>query len=584
MRLPPSFIEELKHRMPIESVISPYTELKRAGRNLKALCPFHSEKTPSFVVYDDNQSYYCFGCNSGGDAITFIMEVEHLDYMEAVKYLAEKAGLTMPSDTYDDTTERLRIRVLELNREAGRYFNTMLNSPAGKPGMDYLVARGMSPGLIRKFGLGYAPDSWGDVMDHLKKAGFSEAEMVAAGIAKRSQKGTVYCYFRGRVMFPIIDVRGNVIAFGGRILTNEKPKYLNSPDSLVYKKTRQVFALNFAKNTKSGTIILTEGYMDAISLYKAGLDNGVATCGTALTDDQARMIAKYCQQAVIAYDSDEAGQRATARAMTILDKTGVSVKVLSIEGAKDPDEYLKNFGAERLKKSVETSANAYAFRLDMAKKKSNLLTDEGKVAYLKDAVDILAEITFAAERDVFIGRIVKELELTRGAIEESIKQVRKRKYSQSKNKDKNRLTDSADPLEKANPQRRGNLRASRAEDLLIACLIMHPDKLETVKALLGEAGLITDMGNRLMGEIGAQIEAGGTFEMSMLSDDFTTKEMSYVAGILARHHDIVITDDDLADCGKVIVAQHQKMTNSQAGELPDNQYEEYLSHLMENKR
>lgn len=584
MRLPISFIEELKHRMPIESVISPYTQLKRAGRNLKGLCPFHSEKTPSFVVYDDNQSYYCFGCSSGGDAITFIMEAEHLDYMEAVKYLAEKAGMTLPSDTYDDKAERMRMRVLEINREIGRYFNSVLNTPQGKPGMDYLTARGLSPGLIRKFGIGYAPDSWGDAMDYLKSKGYSEEEIIAAGIAKKSQKGTVYCYFRARVMFPIIDVRGNVVAFGGRILTDEKPKYLNSPDSPVYKKTRQVFALNFAKNTKSDIIVLTEGYMDAISLYKAGLDNGVATCGTALTDEQARMMAKYCKQVVIAYDSDEAGQKATARAMTILDRTGVGVKILSIEGAKDPDEYLKNFGAERLKKSVESSSNAYAFRLDMAKKKSNLLTDEGKVAYLKDAVDILAEISFAAERDVFIGRVVKEVGLTRSAIEESIKQVRKRKMFQTKKKDAYRAQSVSDPLEKTNPQRRGNLKASRAEDLLIACIIMHPDKLESVKSLLGESGLITDLGNRLMKEIEEQIHMAGEFELSLLSDAFTTKEMGYLAGIIARHHDILITDEDLADCGRVIVSHHQKMTNLEAGDLPDNKYEEYLSRLMENKK
>ncbi|MEG1849295.1 MAG: DNA primase, partial [Oscillospiraceae bacterium] len=350
--IPESFIEELKYRSDIEQIISPYVQLKRAGRHLTGLCPFHSEKTPSFVVYPENQSFYCFGCGAGGDVVTFVRKSENLEYLEALRFLAQKAGMTLPEDAENDEAGRMRLRILECNRESARFFHAALISPAGEPGLAYLRRRQLSDTTIRRFGLGWAPDSWGSLHEHLLKKGFTEAEMLAAAVTRGGTRGS-YDSFRGRVIFPIIDLRGAVIGFGGRILGDGQPKYLNSPDTMVFKKSRNLFALNVAKATKEPRLLLTEGYMDAIAVHQAGFDNAVATLGTALTQEQARLMAQYTGEVVIAYDSDGAGQKATVRANELLAQTGIKVRVLSMTGAKDPDEFIKANGALRFKQLVE---------------------------------------------------------------------------------------------------------------------------------------------------------------------------------------------------------------------------------------
>ena len=306
-----SFISELKARNDIEEVISSYVNVKRRGRNLVGLCPFHSEKTPSFTVYPDSQSFYCFGCGAGGDVVTFVKKIENLDYIEAVKSLAQRAGLAMPEDGYDDSYAKLKTRVLEINRETARFYHQCLISPVGKKALEYLRGRGLSDNTIRRFGLGFAPESWDAVIKHLRGKGFTFDEMAAAAVAVKSARGSYYDQFRGRVIFPIIDIRGNVIAFGGRLMDGQGPKYLNSPDTPVFKKSRNLFALNYAKSSKESALILAEGYMDVVALHQAGFTNAVATLGTALTAEQARMISQYAAEVVIAYDSDGAGQKAT---------------------------------------------------------------------------------------------------------------------------------------------------------------------------------------------------------------------------------------------------------------------------------
>ncbi|MEG2074569.1 MAG: DNA primase, partial [Angelakisella sp.] len=360
--LPESFLNELKYRCDIEQTNSSYLPLRRRGRNLTGLCPFHSEKTPSFTVYPENQSFFCFGCGAGGDIISFIKRIENLDYIEAVRFLAQRAGMEMPENA-EDGSHKLRLKIQEMNREAAKYYHTMLMADCGKAARTYLIGRGMTKAMVTKFGVGYAPDGWQGLADHLRAKGYTNDEMAAAALVSHGKNGGVYDSFRDRVIFPIIDLRGGVIGFGGRVMQGSGPKYLNSSDTLVFKKSRNLFALNLAKSTKRKQILLAEGYMDVISIYQAGFDNAVATLGTALTEEQARLISGYTSEVVIAYDSDGAGQTATKRAVDILERVGLKLKILSMAGAKDPDEYIKKFGAERFELLIEGSKSSLDFEI-----------------------------------------------------------------------------------------------------------------------------------------------------------------------------------------------------------------------------
>ena len=368
--IPASVIEDLRYRCDIESVISSYVSLKRAGSNLKGLCPFHSEKTPSFTVYPETQSFYCFGCGAGGDVINFVMRTENLDYRAAIETLAKRAGITLPDDgEYQRSDGVTRTRVLQMNLEAAKFYRKMLfDDNMGAAGRRYFVDRGLSMMAIKRFGLGYSPPSGNQMLKHLTSLGFKPDEIQTAYFAGKSERG-YYDYFRGRVMFPIIDVSGNVIAFGGRVLDDTKPKYLNTSDTPAFKKSRNLFALNYAKNTDAGYFILCEGYMDVIALHDAGFGMAIATLGTALTDEQARTIKKYTGKVIISYDSDEAGQKATARAIDLLEKAGLETKVLHMEGAKDPDEYIKRYGREKFRALIEESRSKFDYVLENTMKK-----------------------------------------------------------------------------------------------------------------------------------------------------------------------------------------------------------------------
>ena len=360
-------MQDLKSRCDITDIVSSYVNLKRRGKNMVGLCPFHNEKSPSFNVYPENNSFYCFGCGAGGDVITFIRKIENLDYIEAVKMLADRVGLQMPEQGVDDSMSRLRQRVLEINRESARFFHSALLSPEGKPGLDYFARRRLPMKMIRHFGLGWAPESRFALVNHLRSKGYSEREMIAANVAVETRSGRAMDRFHARVMFPIIDLRGNVVAFGGRILTNEKPKYINTSDTPVYHKSSGLFAMNFAKNAlENDRIILAEGYMDVISLHKAGIENAIASLGTALTAEQARIIARYAKEVVICYDSDEAGQKAAQRAIPILRGAGLLVRVMAVPGNKDPDEFINacgDEGAARFRRLIEQSGNDVEYRL-----------------------------------------------------------------------------------------------------------------------------------------------------------------------------------------------------------------------------
>ncbi len=389
--IPDSFIERLKDASDIEQVISSYVSLKRRGGRLMGLCPFHAEKTPSFTVFLDEPHYYCFGCGSGGDVITFIRNIEHLEYIEALRLLAERAGLTLPEDDFDDKSARQKVRVLEINRETARFFHSQLVSDKDRRALNYLTGRGLLVKTIKHFGLGYSPPGSDTLRKHLSEKGFSWEDMAAAGVVKRRDDGRFYDMFRGRVMFPIMDLRGNVVGFGGRAMDGGGPKYINSSDSPVFKKSRNLFALNFAKASKSDTLVLGEGYMDVIAMHQAGFTNAVATLGTSLTEEQSRLISQYAKRVIVAYDSDGAGQAAAKRAINLFAQLDVSVGVAELKGAKDPDEYIKTYGAAKFKLVLDSGKGALDFEITRLKQNRDLAQPEDAVAFLKDFCTLMAD-------------------------------------------------------------------------------------------------------------------------------------------------------------------------------------------------
>lgn len=484
MALSEDFLYQLKQNNTIESVMSSYVNLIRRGRNFVCLCPFHSEKSPSCTVYPDTESYYCFGCGAGGDVITFVRQIENLEYIEAVKLLAERSGMSMPEDAENHSLSKIKARTLEINRAAARFFYTQIGTNAGKKGLMYFASRGLSPQTVQKYGLGYADDSWDSLANHLRSLGFSDNEMVTAALCGRSDRGRVYDLFRDRAIFPIIDLRGNVIAFGGRIIDGSGPKYLNSGDTPVFKKSRNLFSLNFAKNSKEERLILAEGYMDVIAINQAGFENVVATLGTALTQEQARLMSQYAKEVIIAYDSDGPGQAATHKAINLLSEVGVNTRIIKMEGAKDPDEYIKKFGAVRFKLLLENSDGAINFELQKCRNGLDTDTDVGKVEYLKRCVNVLADIASEVERDVYISKVARENDISNDVLRTQVKGVIKKRISINKKREWSEIVSAAVIRDKINPEATDFPRENKAEQGIIAYLFRHPDKCREINEKL----------------------------------------------------------------------------------------------------
>ena len=405
----PAFIDELIARNPIEDVVGQYVNLRRAGSNLFGLCPFHGEKTASFSVAPDKGMYYCFGCHKGGGVINFQMEIDGLSYPDAVRALAKRVGMAVPEDEQYQSRYRQQERLWALHKEAARFFHSKLYAPEGKVALEYALGRGMTKSTLTTFGIGYAPDGWSELVDALRKKGYTDEELKDSGLVTVSKKnGNLFDRFRDRLMFPIIDVRGNVIGFGGRIMKKDPDaaKYLNSPETLIFNKRKNLFALNLAKKSKLGYLILVEGYMDAIALHQYGFDCAVASLGTALTEDGANLLSKYTDQVVLIYDGDEAGQRAAQRAIPILEKTGLQVKVLQMRDAKDPDEFLKKFGADKFKILLEESSNRVEYQLQAIRRKFDIREDDQRVKYIQEAAQLLCTLS-AVQREVYGGRVAE---------------------------------------------------------------------------------------------------------------------------------------------------------------------------------
>ena len=581
MAFPESFLQELKLRNDITELVSSYITLKRRGRNMVGLCPFHGEKTTSFNIYTENGSFYCFGCGVGGDVITFVMKMENLDYVDAVKFLAQRAGMDMPEDSYDDSMSKLRTRVYEANREAARYYYKMLYSPDGKHGLDYFHGRMLTDRTIRHFGLGFADDDWSSLSDYLIGKGFSKNELVAANLAVKQKNGNgIYDRFRNRVMFPIIDLRGNVIAFGGRIMTDEKPKYLNTSDTPVFKKSENLFSLNNAKNSGSRTLILCEGYMDVIAVNQAGFQNAVATLGTALTREQAMLMKRYADEVVICYDSDEAGQKATSRAIPILRNAGLLVRILTVPSGKDPDEFIKSKGAdgpEAFRALVEKSGNDVEYRLQKLRSNYNLNTSDGKVQFLEEATKVIAAIYSPIERDVYISRLCKEFEISKDSFVRQVNSINRRKDRENAKKEVRRLqNDLSGRGDRLDTEHVKKPRSSSAEEALIAYLINNPDSVKYINERLSKDQFQNELMKRYFTYFSDRI-GSGLDPLNNLTADFSEDERSRVYKIMSKHSAVAGTRRALDEYIQIINEESKKLNKKDISNMTAEEIQEYLN-------
>ena len=587
-RLSDEFISEIKYRNDLGELASSYMQLKRRGRNLVGLCPFHGEKTPSFNIYTENGSFYCFGCGKGGDIITFVMNIENLDYMEAVKFLAERAGMSLPEDDYDDSMSRMRTRIYEANREAARFFYSKLISKEGAEGLAYLRGRGLADSTIRHFGLGFAPDERFALGNHLRGRGFSEAEMIAANLVFKTKSGRgVVDRFYNRVMFPIIDVRGNVIAFGGRIMSDQKPKYLNTSDTIVFNKSVNLFSLNNAKNSKSDELILCEGYMDVIALNQAGFTNAVATLGTALTPDQASLMKRYCKEVVICYDADEAGQKATARAIDILRRVGLTVKVISIPDGKDPDEFIRRHGDKghaAFQNLLDRSGNDMDYRLRKLRSQYDMSNAQGKLDYLNEGVRLLCELDNPMERDIYASRLSDETDVSKPMITEQIARQLKRKERGRNKEEFARLRKQISARDdKINPQHASNLRAATAEENLIAFLVHNPDKLTYIHERLPAEDFTTDFNRRLYEYFSGKI-LNNLNPMNSIAADFTADEQSQVVRIVNSYQDMTRTTQALVEYIAIIKDEASRPSEEDIRGFSNDDLTSYLKSMKAKKQ
>lgn len=588
MPFPDSFLQELKLRSDITEIASSYVNLKRHGRNMVGLCPFHGEKTPSFNIYTESGSFYCFGCGAGGDVITFIMKIENLDYVEAVKFLAQRAGMEMPENTYDDSLSKLRMRIYEANREAARFFHATLLLQRGQSGLNYLRGRALSDRTIRHFGLGFADDDWNSLCNHLKNKGFSEYEIYSANLAfKRKNGNGIYDRFVNRVMFPIIDLRGNVIAFGGRIMTDEKPKYLNTSDTPVFKKSENLFSLNNAKSSGTRTLILCEGYMDVIALNQAGFTNAVATLGTALTNEQAVLMKRYADEVIICYDADGAGQKATARAIDILRNAGLPIKILTVPSGKDPDEFIRSKGENgpaAFKLLIEKCGNDIEYRLMKLKENYNLNTTDGKVAFLNEAVKIVATIESPIERDVFASKLCTELEIDKNAFLEQISKVKRRGRRENIKKETRQIQYELNGQnDKINKEHYKKPRSSSAEEALLVYLINNPDYANSISERVTPDKFSNSLIKRYYEYVLSKIKSG--YEpLTSVSSDFNSDEVSYLYKLISTTIPAASTREAVEEYINVINEESNKLTSDKLADMSADDINDYIMKMKQNKK
>lgn len=548
------FLYRLRTANPIDNVMGAYVNIIRRGRNYVCSCPFHSEKTPSCTVFMDTQSFYCFGCGAGGDVITFIMKIENLDFTEAVKLLAQRSGLELPRDnSADSMLAKRKTRIYEMNRLAANFFYMQLVKGNDKSGLQYFADRKLSPQTVKKYGLGYAPDSWNSLTDMLRSKGYSDDEIVDAWLGSKSKKGNIFDIFRKRVMFPIVDLRGNIIGFGGRVLDGSQPKYLNTGATPVFDKGSNLFSMNFAKNADTKRLILCEGYMDVIAVNQAGFENVVATLGTAITPDQARLMSHYAEEIVIAYDSDNAGQKATQKAINHFADVGIRTRILHMEGAKDPDEYIKKFGSDRFRMLIEGSDDAIDFMLDKCENGIDTATESGRVELLKRASRVLADIDSPLEREVYISRTSKKCDIPTQVLKAHIDSLLKKNFRTEKNTEwrniKAKTTYSRDDL---NPEASAHKKEARAEECIIYFLMKHPGEAAEIGDKAPPDIFITSLNKKIYAALLEKMKNSDMFTLSLMAGELSDEEMGRLSRIDVLNREYSVNRGVLADCIKVL--------------------------------
>lgn len=588
MKYPREWIDSVRERSDIVELIGSYVTLRRAGSNYTGLCPFHSERTPSFTVFPDTQSFFCFGCEAGGDAFTFVMRSENLEYPEAVEFLAKRAGIQIP-ETHEDSDQPRgisRARAYELNRAAARFYRDCLFDPAiGEAGMNYLRdTRGLDTAVIRHFGLGYAPNEFGVLLPHLKSLGFTEEEMRQCFLCGRSQSGRYYDYFRGRVMFPVINTAGEVVAFSGRDVTGtSKAKYLNSSDTPVFQKRKNLFALNFAKAHCAEQMILCEGNMDVVSMHAAGFENAVASLGTALTDEQARIMARYTKQVIIAYDGDSAGQRAAGRAMDIFARVGLDVRVLRITDAKDPDEYIRKFGTDAFARLLKGSSTGFSYRLDGVLNRYNIKEPEDRIKAAAELCGMVARVWSSAEREVYLQAVSERLGLPIDSLRRDVERAQARIQRDRHQSEARAARMSALALDdRVNPEAAGNIRAAAAEDTVLGLMLLYEEHRRAVRegaVSLTADNFVTAFNRRVFEAIMELENSDGGFSTAVLGEKFDPDEMGRLAKLAQARR-------NLSENGQSVLkaAVRTLQDEKNAVTKDDAPPEDSLERLLEKKR
>lgn len=561
------FLEQLRTACPLEEIARPYVDLKRRGRTYVCNCPFHSEKTPSCTIFPDTQSFYCFGCGAGGDVITFVQRIENLDFMDSVKLLAQKCGMTIPEQETDAAQTRMRKRILAVNRATANFYYRMLTG-SDKRGLQYFVNRHLTTATIKKYGLGFAPDAWDVLTGYLLQNGFTEEELVLADVAHRSKRGMLYDTFRNRVIFPIVDLRGNVIGFGGRVLDDSQPKYLNTSQTPVFDKGKNLFSLQFAKNAVTNTLILAEGYMDVIAVNQAGFENVVATLGTAITPDQARKISQYAKTVVIAYDSDAAGQNATQKAMRHFSEVGIQTKVLRIKGAKDPDEYIQKFGAERFRMLLEGADDAINFQLDRCEVGLDLQTESGRATLLQRATEVLVQISDPVTRDVYLMRTAEKCNISADVLRLNVQRKQKKRQEIQKKKAFSNMVEHTITAQQLTPMRNGiptvSSRTVKAQERLLCYLLSQPEQILSVAAQVKAEQFGVLFYRKLFENLQERSQQEKDCSISALGAVFSPEEMGTISRLLNLKQVCPVSVQEVTDCIRLL------QTDSAAPETDDD--------------
>ncbi len=544
-------VEEVLARTDLAALIGGYVSLKRTGSNQTGSCPFHSERTPSFTVFSASNSFYCFGCGAGGDAITFVRKIENLEYEDAVEFLARRAGIriqrapeTFGGKKYD------RTRLFEMNRDAARFFHSALyqNTPGAHAALAYLMEkRGLSRAVITHFGLGYSPAEYDVFFNHMKGKGYTEDELIAGFLCGRSERGGLYSSFRNRVMFPIIDLSGNIIAFGGRVMDDSQPKYKNSSDTPVFKKSKNLFALNFARTTCADQLILCEGYMDVIAMHAAGFTNAVATLGTALTEDQARMMTRYTKKVIISYDMDDAGRKAADRAVKMFGDVGLEVKLLRLNGAKDPDEFIKKFGAEKFRSLLEESRTKFEYYFESILSKHDITVPQEKIKAINAMCELISGFYSSAERDVYIAEVAKRTDVSQESIRQDVGRMIAKKKSAYKQQETQKIHQSAAGFaDKINADFVKNPAAARAEEAVLGLMLLqigHRKHAFSAEINLREDDFFTEFGKKVYSYLQAHVEDEDATEL--LNESFSADEVGRITHMKIARMQLTDNGDDV---------------------------------------